>query len=321
MPGKMPTVPRNARPCLPRLRPPLLHLPLLRSGSPWAIDALIEDSGARPSIDHDFSQIYCRLAEQMRREAWPEKMPAPKVPPPGGDEPLFRAKFEGCIGNGLRFEWPLKQIERLWRMHGDAPKFAFYSASPVHESVDQQIVSGPPKRRVYKRAALEAYDAILSSFLERFLRRHRNTIILLRADHGAQSGPEQIEFDMQVEHRLPWSRLLVPTWLVPNASRLRMNANRLVSPFDLHATLQAAMRRGTTRQAQRMGRPVEATRSQLPIDLLTTEVPALRTCRDARIPHRLCPCQNERSDSGAFSYGPCGGGIERWAGGGRTECK
>ena len=67
---------------------------------------------------------------------------------------------------------------------------------------------------------------------------------MLRGDHGQQGGWEAIEFDMQLEHRSPWTRLLVPTRLVPDARRLRTNAERLISPFDLHATLLALLRRG-----------------------------------------------------------------------------
>ena len=103
---------------------------------------------------------------------------------------------------------------------------------------------------------------------------------------------------------MPWGRLLVPSRLVPNASRLRTNAERLLSPFDLHATLQAVMLRGTNGQRAQPEKTKAA--SNEPIDLLMTEVPALRTCREARIPAWLCPCQHERVASGDTSYGPFG---------------
>ena len=105
---------------------------------------------------------------------------------------------------------------------------------------------------------------------------------------------------------MPWGRLLMPSRLVPDASRLRVNAERLLSPFDLHATLMAAMLRGTTEQRTQPVETLNVTESTAPIDLLMTEVPALRTCREARIPDYLCPCQHERLPSGDFSYGPWG---------------
>ena len=77
-----------------------------------------------------------------------------------------------------------------------------------------------------------------------------------------------------------------------------------MSPFDLHATLMAAMLRGTTGQRIQPVETLNVTESTAPIDLLMTEVPALRTCREARIPDYLCPCQHERLPSGDFSYGP-----------------
>ena len=190
----------------------------------------------------------------MQRDSWENSIPGagkeghvpvPQTPPPGGiASPLFLFAPETCIAGQNRFTWSLKQIEQLWQAQG--PKFAFYSASPLHALLQKPMVntseSGIP---THKTADLEAYDATLSDFLSTFLHRHPNTLILLRGDHGQHSGPEKVEFDVQVEHRMPWGRLLVPSRLVPNASRLRTNAGRLLSPFDLHATLQAAMLRGT----------------------------------------------------------------------------
>ena len=279
------------------------------SGSPWAIDALIKGSGASHTIDHNLDAIYCRIAEQMKRESWPSWVPAPQIPPPGGTAapagPLFQAEFRTCIAGQNRFAWPLQQIENMWQAPGK--KFAFYSASPLHAWLQQPMVSnsetGIP---THKRAALEEYDATLSDFLDQFLHRHPNTLVLLRGDHGQHHGPEDVEFDVQVEHRMPWGRLLVPSRIVPDASRLRINAERLLSPFDLHATLMAAMLRGTTGQRTQPVETLNVTESTAPIDLLTTEVPALRTCREARIPDDYCPCQHERLPSGDFSYGPWG---------------
>ena len=277
----------------------------LFSGSPWAIDTLIKDSGASHSIDHSLDAIYCRIAEQVQRSSWPPNVPFPKTPPPGGiASPLFMFMPETCIAGQNRFAWPLKQIEQLWR--GQGPKFAFYSASPLHALLHKQMVSNSESGiPTHKRAALEAYDATLSGFLATFLHRHPNTLILLRGDHGQQSGPEAVEFDVQVEHRMPWGRLLVPSRLVPDANLLRTNAERLLSPFDLHATLQGVMLRGTNGQ-RAQPEETKATASNAPIDLLMTEVPALRTCREARIPAWLCPCQHERVASGDSSYAPFG---------------
>ena len=91
---------------------------------------------------------------------------------------------ETCIAGQNRFAWPLKQIEQLWQ--GQGPKFAFYSASPLHASLHNPMVSNSENGiPTHKRAALEAYDATLSGFLATFLHRHPNTLILLR---GQQSG-------------------------------------------------------------------------------------------------------------------------------------
>ena len=282
------------------------------SGSPWAIDALIKDSGASHFIDHGLNEIYCRIAEQMERDSWPPDVPVPQIPPPGGTAfPLFRAvelTEETCIAGQNRFAWPLEQIKQLWQT-AKAPKFAFYSSSALHAALQKAMVSNSSESGIptHKIAALEAYDAMLSDFLASVLKNTmQNTLILLKGDHGQHSGPETVEFDVQVEHRMPWGRLLVPSRLVPNAGRLRTNAERLVSPFDLHATLQAALLRDSRIGQRAQPEEVQATASNAPIDLLMTEVPALRTCREARIPTWLCPCQHERLASGDASYGPFG---------------
>ena len=256
-------------------------------GSPWSLDALMERSEARQHIDHFFHDLYCRIAERM------------ELP----DEKTFMASFEDCHGsaNGeLRFAWPLAQLRRMWRVYGRTPKFAIINTGVVHA----HLRAGAHVAIPY----LSLYDQLLSSFLDDFLHQQLkagpDTLVLLHGDHGVAEGFSTVDFSTQVEHRQPWARLLIPAGLVPNASRLRTNANRLVSAFDLHETLRAALLRG----AGMAERPDAAKATpQAPVDLLQSEIDPLRTCRDAGIPASLCLCEHETLPSGKSSYRPhCG---------------
>ena len=46
------------------------------------------------------------------------------------------ATFDACVDGGLRYRWPLEQIEGMWQAYDEAtPKFAVYSAIAVHEDI------------------------------------------------------------------------------------------------------------------------------------------------------------------------------------------
>ena len=92
----------------------------------------------------------------------------------------------------------------------------------------------------------ETYDLILSTFLERMLSRPdaSNTVIVLRADHGLQAGPQTADYSIQVEALRPWTEIVVPKdgWGgMKSIESLFLNQGRLVTGPDLYRTLTSLM--------------------------------------------------------------------------------
>ncbi|EOD15788.1 hypothetical protein EMIHUDRAFT_245594 [Emiliania huxleyi CCMP1516] len=187
------------------------------TGSPWAVDGLINASGVRAAIDHELHALHCRLSERSGRGY--------KSFLPGDGAPAY-----------AHLRWPLTQLEQMWRRYTDGvPKFAVYSANVVHEGQYGKDLA-------QHMTGLSAYDGYLADFLDGLLRRpEADTLVLVHGDHGVQDGPKILDLGTQWEQRAPWARLLVPRALVPDVARLRTNAQRLSTAHDLYATLRGVL--------------------------------------------------------------------------------
>jgi hypothetical protein len=140
----------------------------------------------------------------------------------------------------------------------------------------------------------EAYDAQLAKFLESMTSRDdfSNTVIVLRADHRLQGGPATLEYSLQVEHRDPWTQIILPKNMEGRVSleALFENQNKLATGFDLYRTIRELMGSGKTTSGSEPAIP------DWSLNLLQTVIPNGRTCRDAKIPVDFCPCEEEAPD-------------------------
>jgi len=137
--------------------------------------------------------------------------------------------------------------------------------------------------------AAEAYDTVLSSFLEGMLRRAdaTNTLIVVRGDHGLQGGSNVADYAIQVEALRPWTEMIVPNEF-PNLSltTLLENQDRLATGYDLYRTLAEAIVAGNETL---MPPP-----SPWTFNLLHQSIPENRTCVDAKVPLHYCLFESER---------------------------
>ena len=139
--------------------------------------------------------------------------------------------------------------------------------------------------------AMSNLDADLAAHLIRLREAHGDSLaIFIVSDHGihygkyydnAKSGPH--------EHMLPLFYALMPRTVLaahPSIERsLCLNKRRLVSPFDVHATLLALLSHPAP--------PKLPDWSQVPARVkprsLLEEVPSTRTCEEAGVPDGSCP--------------------------------
>lgn len=123
----------------------------------------------------------------------------------------------------------------------------------------------------------EAYDLHLLHFLESMISRDdsNSTLIIVRSDHGLQRGPMAMDYTQQVEHRHPWTEIVIPEGMIPSKSAFFQNQNRLSTGFDLYTTLRS------------IADPMSATnRAGIPdwsYNLLASVIPINRTCVEAMV--------------------------------------
>ncbi|XP_064483337.1 uncharacterized protein LOC135396241 [Ornithodoros turicata] len=116
----------------------------------------------------------------------------------------------------------------------------------------------------------------------------RNTLLIVFSDHGIRFGSIRQTYIGKFEERMPMMFLAFPEEFFnkyPEAQkRLRVNARRLTTPFDVHATLQHIASFNIE----------QPHRTELGYSLIQ-EIPSNRTCPEASILPHWCTCQNRTS--------------------------
>ena len=163
----------------------------------------------------------------------------------------------------------LAQLARMWGGYGARPKLAWLSMAQIHES---KHVADPWRFR----ETCERLDRMLAEWLLRHVPAMRDTLLIVRGDHGIQ-GKMNGEFMAADEEANAFLHVLVRADLAAaDATGAALHANRhaVVTALDLHKTIRAAM-----------GLPSPS----LPFafDILREVVPT-RSCAEARIPPVIC---------------------------------
>lgn len=122
-----------------------------------------------------------------------------------------------------------------------------------------------------------------------------NTIMFMMSDHGHRFSVARSSLQGKYEERLPIFSVITPPWfknIFPNAYRaIKINgAERLTTPFDIHATFQDIMgyiNRGMDTPEKHV------VTEKWPRGLsILREIPIERTCDDAQIPIHWCACSS-----------------------------
>eukprot|EP00965_Chrysotila_dentata_P069264 2288992-Pleurochrysis_carterae.AAC.1 len=140
--------------------------------------------------------------------------------------------------------------------------------------------------------AMGQLDADLAAHLLQLRAEHsERTVVFLISDHGIHYGKYYDGAGAgQQEHSLPLFQVLFPRELLrahPGlAAALHANQRRLVSPFDVHATLRHLL---VYPFQPRLPDWSIATYPLKPRSILSP-IPATRGCEEAGIPSQICPC-------------------------------
>ncbi|TDG46709.1 hypothetical protein AWZ03_006889 [Drosophila navojoa] len=127
------------------------------------------------------------------------------------------------------------------------------------------------------------------------------TLLLLMSDHGMRWGSFRNTYQGMMEERQPLLIALYPGWLkkrYPLAiANLELNAKRLITPFDLHATLLQLldMRNLEPERLQQSAAELHDADSTLQRGIsLFLPVPAERNCEQADIAAHWCTCYQRK---------------------------
>lgn len=142
-------------------------------------------------------------------------------------------------------------------------------------------------------------------YLDFFKRIHssgvmNHSIVAFFSDHGIRFGKIRDTYVGKLEERLPFFFLAFPPWFADRYPvqwrNLRLNERRLVTPFDIYATLREVL--NFTGDV-----PREANVSERGISLFA-QVPPERTCEDASILPHWCTCYVKRlvTDNDEHAY-------------------
>uniref|UniRef100_A0A914WNZ1 Uncharacterized protein n=1 Tax=Plectus sambesii TaxID=2011161 RepID=A0A914WNZ1_9BILA len=124
-----------------------------------------------------------------------------------------------------------------------------------------------------------------------------NTLLIVMADHGHRFAKLRETHQGQLEERLPFFSFIMPPWFRQSRGRLawtnlKINAKRLTTPFDIHATLMDILSWPTDEQLTDVDVPKERSMS------LWRPIPSDRICTEAGVEAHWCTCLNWESADG-----------------------
>ncbi|CAN7997927.1 unnamed protein product [Ixodes pacificus] len=189
-----------------------------------------------------------------------------------------------CVGpeseTGVVLDWLQSFVEHSLQR----PSFAF---SWINSLTHDDVNGGSRVDHLYK------------SFFQSLVRGIYidNTIVVFMSDHGQRWGRIRNTYVGMLEDRLPMLFIRFPPTFRrhhPNIMRnIHINSRRLITPFDLHATLRNLVKfEGTSRQLDVDDLPdnLQDVARERAVSLFG-EVSVNRTCRDAGIDEQWCVCR------------------------------
>ncbi|XP_055953963.1 uncharacterized protein LOC129989445 [Argiope bruennichi] len=183
------------------------------------------------------------------------------------------AEKEYCYNSQLEPDIIYDYLRNFIEAMGDRPYFAFAMVSTItHDELNQAGWEDQPTVHILED--LSNMGAL------------NNSLLVLFSDHGLRFGDIRYTYIGKLEERLPLMYIHAPKWFLEQypqyARNLKINQNRLMTLFDIHATMIHLLdlnRSAEERAELTMGKS------------LLEEISPNRTCEEANILPHWCPCQ------------------------------
>ncbi|XP_066589073.1 uncharacterized protein [Prorops nasuta] len=186
-----------------------------------------------------------------------------------------KKRFSGkyCTGPELSFERIFDYAMRFSVAFLGSPYFGFFWTN----TVSHDTLNGPSsidQRMLGKLKWLEEKGVT------------RDAMIIFLSDHGMRYGDVRNTFVGWYEERLPFLFISIPKWfkdVYPDAyDALKLNQNRLTSPYDLYMTLRDIVERSRGE--------AEASSGCSTCQSFFTPIPKVRGCEEAGVSPHWCTC-------------------------------
>ncbi|XP_013118242.2 uncharacterized protein LOC106095555 [Stomoxys calcitrans] len=193
-----------------------------------------------------------------------------------------------CMGGRRTVDILLEYIRNLLPLMKNEKFFAFFWAvTMTHDLFNMPMLLDEDIKNL-----LATFD--LQGVLNR-------TIVFLMSDHGIRWGSFRKTYQGMMEERLPLLIALYPSWFkqkYPEAiTNLELNAKRLTTPFDLHATMLDLLDLRQIEKSRIKKRTVELNdpeTSTFRSISLFLPIPINRTCEQAGIASHWCSCHQRQ---------------------------
>ena len=226
-------------------------------GNEFCNDYFSKIIGKKPKVDHIITKFWCAAKELS-----------------GFDD---ISKTQRCIGNKNSHYYLLNYTLDFVENYSGLNKFAYFTILPAHES------SG---------TVIQTLDDDLVYYLKRLMASKDKVVIFLVADHGMRYGEWYKSEKGKQEHMLPMLMMIVSTEIIEeipfSSDVLFHNVDRLVSKFDLYATLKYLADIPYHRGADFGYDKVE--NDYAAVSLFQKKIPNDRKCNDVGISPEFCSC-------------------------------
>ncbi|XP_059055018.1 uncharacterized protein LOC131849048 [Achroia grisella] len=192
-----------------------------------------------------------------------------------------------CLHDKYFYKVLLDYVENLTTALSDSKLFGFFwEFSMTHDYLNYPMIMDDDYVNLFKELDSNGY-------LE-------DTIVFLVSDHGMRWGDIRLTRQGRLEERLPFAFILLPRSFreiyTEAYKNLKLNAKRLTTPFDIHATLLDLINIDNLRNENINRMKQEAYGDDRSISLFIP-IPNNRTCKSAEISEHWCTCNKERSIS------------------------
>lgn len=177
-----------------------------------------------------------------------------------------------CVGNKLETDIVLDWIYEFEETFRDDAHLSFaFVTRLTHDNINKARLADDPYYNFFRKMHTK-------NLLD-------NTFVIFYSDHGMRFGGIRQTYVGKLEERLPFMYLILPKKLLKDyshfAAAVKVNANRLSTPFDIYETLNDLINFSGTQRINKV-----TSRGMT----LFSDIPLERTCEHATILPHWCTC-------------------------------